>query len=217
MRLLVFILVLVLHALFGVFNSTALMYPQDINLGFAQYTGPLGLLLLATSALVWVLSYLWLSLSGLRSEAGYAKLLRDMDSLRQSLDTQEASRFAQLQAVMDTRFGELEQHLSGTESQLSGLATQLSQTQQVVTQTARPVVDIPVEIMPPLTRSTGLGSGTLGQLVHRMRLDKSDNPESPAGALPDSASHALPSSSDAAQLRQEVAALSAYLHRKLGE
>lgn len=111
MRLIVLIVVLALHGLFAVFNSTALMYPQDINLVFAQYTGPLGLLLLGTSALLWLLSYLWLSLSTLRREAESARLLRDLDSLRQSLDSQEASRFAQLQAIMDNRFKGLEERL----------------------------------------------------------------------------------------------------------
>lgn len=116
MRLIVLIVVLVLHGLFAVLNSTALMYPQDINLGFAQYTGPLGLLLLGTSALLCLLGYLWLTLSTLRREAGTARLLRDIDSLRQSLDTQEASRFAQLQAVLENRFKALDSQLAQREA-----------------------------------------------------------------------------------------------------
>lgn len=130
MRLIVLIVVLALHGLFAVFNSTALMYPQDINLVFAQYTGPLGLLLLGTSALLWLISYLWLSLSTLRREAESARLLRDLDSVRQSLDSQEASRFAQLQAIMDSHFSVLEERLDAPALPAVSLSKQENSNQE---------------------------------------------------------------------------------------
>ncbi|WP_161882995.1 LapA family protein [Deinococcus alpinitundrae] len=112
MRLILLIIVLVLHLVFGLLNIASLLAVHDINLGFAVYTGPLGLILLITSALVAVLAYVAASFSTLRREADTAKLLRDLDSVRQSLDSQEASRFAQLQASLDKRFIGLDAQLT---------------------------------------------------------------------------------------------------------
>lgn len=112
MRLILLIIVLVLHLVFGLLNIASLLAVHDINLGFAVYTGPLGLILLITSALVAVLAYVAASFSTLRREADTAKLLRDLDSVRQSLDSQEASRFAQLQASLDKRFIGLDTQLT---------------------------------------------------------------------------------------------------------
>ncbi len=111
MRLILLIIVLVLHLVFGLLNINSLMFTHDINMGFAVYTGPLGLILLITSALIAVLAYVAASFSTLRREADTAKLLRDLDSVRQSLDSQEASRFAQLQASLDKRFAGLDTQL----------------------------------------------------------------------------------------------------------
>ncbi|AZI42940.1 LapA family protein [Deinococcus psychrotolerans] len=116
MRLLLLIVVLVLHLVFGLLNINSLMFTHDINMGFAVYTGPLGLILLITSALVAVLAYVAASFSSLRREADTAKLLRDLDSVRQSLDSQEASRFAQLQAALDKRFAGLDTQLTQSRS-----------------------------------------------------------------------------------------------------
>ena len=112
MPLIILIVVLVLHLVFGILNRGALTTTQDINFGFGLYTGPLGLNLLITSALISLLAYLLYSFSALRRDAGTAKLLRDLDSVRQSLDTQEASRFAQLQASLDKRFAGLDTQLT---------------------------------------------------------------------------------------------------------
>ncbi|WP_420594983.1 LapA family protein [Deinococcus sp.] len=135
MPLIILIVVLVLHLVFGILNRGALTTTQDINFGFGLYTGPLGLNLLITSALIALLAYLLYSFSALRRDAGTAKLLRDLDSVRQSLDTQEASRFAQLQASLDKRFSGLDAQLTQGRAAASsvglskdgGNAAQLSQ------------------------------------------------------------------------------------------
>jgi hypothetical protein len=125
MRLILLIAVLVLHVVFGLLNLSSLLSIQDINLGFASYTGPLGLLILIASALISVLAYVAASFSTLRREADTAKLLRDLDSVRQSLDSQEASRFAQLQASLDKRFSGLDTQLTQGRS-VGALPTSLS-------------------------------------------------------------------------------------------
>ncbi|WP_293912763.1 LapA family protein [Deinococcus sp.] len=127
MRLILLIAVLVLHVVFGLLNISSLLTMQDINLGFATYNGPLGLFILIASALIAVLAYVAASFSTLRREADTAKLLRDLDSVRQSLDSQEASRFAQLQASLDKRFSGLDTQLTQGRS-AGALPTSLSPT-----------------------------------------------------------------------------------------
>lgn len=106
MRTAVLIVVLVLMAIFALLNTNSLMFPHTVNLGFVTYekSVPLGLVLLILATLLMLLFYFWAGITGLRAQADSAKLLRDMDSLRTSLDTQEGSRFAQLQSHLDQRF-----------------------------------------------------------------------------------------------------------------
>ena len=55
------------------------------------------------------------SADALRAQADSAKLLRDMEALRTSLDQQEGSRFAQLQTHLDERFRVLGQGSGGAD------------------------------------------------------------------------------------------------------
>lgn len=105
MRTAVLIIIVVLAVIFAVLNRHALMFGHTLNLGFVTYTGvPLGLILLLTALLLTLIFYFWAGVAGLRAQADSARLLRDMEALRLSLDSQEGSRFAQLQANMDERF-----------------------------------------------------------------------------------------------------------------
>ncbi|MBZ9750888.1 LapA family protein [Deinococcus sp. HMF7604] len=105
MRTVVLIVLLVLLGLFALLNTNALMFPHTLSLGFVTYQGvPMGLILLILGTLLMVLFYAWAGLAGLRAQADSARLLRDMEALRVSLDSQESSRFAQLQEHLDARF-----------------------------------------------------------------------------------------------------------------
>lgn len=108
MRTVVLIVIVVLAVIFAVLNRHALMFGHTLNLGFATYTGvPLGLILLLTALVLALVFYFWAGVAGLRAQADSARLLRDMEALRLSLDSQEGSRFAQLQASIDERFNAL--------------------------------------------------------------------------------------------------------------
>lgn len=110
MRTVVLIVVLVLLGLFAVLNTNALMYPHTLSLGFVTYTGvPMGLILLILATALSLVFYFWAGITGLRAQADSAKLLRDMEGLRVSLDQQEGSRFALLQTHIDERFRTLGQ------------------------------------------------------------------------------------------------------------
>ncbi len=116
MRTVVLIVVLVLLGLFAVLNTNALMFPHTLSLGFVTYTGvPMGLILLIVATLLTLVFYFWAGITGLRAQADSAKLLRDMEALRTSLDQQEGSRFAQLQTHLDERFRVLGQGSGGAD------------------------------------------------------------------------------------------------------
>ncbi|SMB89050.1 hypothetical protein [Deinococcus hopiensis] len=105
MRTALLIVILVLGGLFAFLNRHALMFPHTLNLGFVTYTAvPLGLILLVAAGILALIFYFWAGVSSLRAQADTARLLRDMETLRVSLDSQEGSRFAQLQTHLDERF-----------------------------------------------------------------------------------------------------------------
>lgn len=108
MRTIVLIAGLVLLLIFAVLNFGALMAPQPMNLVFIQYVAaPIGLLMLLVAVFAALLFYFWAGISNLRAQADTAKLLRDMEGLRVSLDSQEGSRFADLRSHLDTRMNAL--------------------------------------------------------------------------------------------------------------
>ncbi|GMA14665.1 LapA family protein [Deinococcus metallilatus] len=108
MRTIVLIIIVVLAVLFAILNRHALMFGHTLNLGFATYQNvPLGLILLLTALVLALVFYFWAGVAGLRAQADSARLLRDMEALRVNLDSQESSRFAQLQSYIDERFNVL--------------------------------------------------------------------------------------------------------------
>lgn len=113
MRTVVLIIIVVVSVVFAVLNRSALLFPHTLSLGFVTYTGvPLGLILLLTALAFALLFYVWAGVEGLRAQADSARLLRDMEALRVSLDHQEGSRFAQLQGYIDERFDALDTGMS---------------------------------------------------------------------------------------------------------
>lgn len=129
MRMIVMIIFLVLLGLLAILNRHFLTYPHTLNLGFAEYKDmPVGLMLLAASLIPMLVFYFWASVTKLRAQADTAKLLRDMESLRTSLDSQEGSRFQQLQAHLDRQFAEMQTQAlpgSGSASEVASLAAKM--------------------------------------------------------------------------------------------
>ncbi len=136
MRIVILIIFLVLIGLLAALNMNFLTDPHPLNLGFATYENmPLGLLLLGLLLIPLLIFYFWAGVTKLRAEADSAKLLRDMDALRVSLDSQEASRFAQLQSSLDQRFAELGNRAlpdskAGSASEIASLAARIDNLQR---------------------------------------------------------------------------------------
>lgn len=135
MRIVILIIFLVLIGLLAALNTNFLTYPHTLNLGFATYQNmPVGLLLLGVMLIPLLVFYFWAGVTKLRAEADSAKLLRDMDALRTSLDSQEASRFAQLQSNLDQRFNDLNSRAlpssNGSAAEIAALSAKLDAMQR---------------------------------------------------------------------------------------
>lgn len=133
MRTWFLVLVMVLLVIFAALNFDRLLVPQSVYLGFTNYHDvPLGLMLLALAALLALIFYAWAGVAELRAQASSAKLLRDMEALRVSLDSQEGSRFAQLQTYLDQKLNALPTSSESSEikalrAEVDDLALQLAQ------------------------------------------------------------------------------------------
>lgn len=127
----VLIIFLVLLGILAAMNTNFLTFPHTLHLGFATYQNlPLGLLLLTLMLIPMLVFYFWASVTKLRAEADTAKLLRDMEALRTSLDSQEGSRFQQLQAHLDRQFTAMQAQETGralpsSASEVASLAAKL--------------------------------------------------------------------------------------------
>lgn len=116
-RFVVLVLFLIVLGVLAALNTDFLTYPHTLYLGFATYRElPLGLLLLTLLLIPILVFYFWAGITRLRAEADTAKLLRDMEGLRASLDEREGGRFAQLQSHLDQRLGALESRALGSGS-----------------------------------------------------------------------------------------------------
>ena len=108
LNVVVLVIVLALLAVFAGFNLNGLLFPHTVYFGAASSSLPLGLILLVFAAVVALLFYMLAAYADLRARADSARTLREMETLRASLDQQEGSRFAQLQGYLQERFAALE-------------------------------------------------------------------------------------------------------------
>lgn len=95
------IIIVALIALLAAFNWSTLVAPSAVSLGFTEIQAPLGLLMLALTALlgVFFIAYvLWMQGSVLLEARRHAK---EMQAQRELADKAEASRFTELRAVME--------------------------------------------------------------------------------------------------------------------
>ncbi len=116
-------------------NRNTLTAPHSLSVpGLGVSTGvPVGTYLLLGWLVTAVIFALVNTFSRLRREADSARILRDMESLRSNLDKAEGSRFAELQAYLERRLGEIQSqvtaHQSGsaaTTARLDTLSNELS-------------------------------------------------------------------------------------------
>lgn len=128
MRLIVLIVSLALLGVFVALNWNFLVSLHTIHLGFASYEyAPVGVILLGLILVPMFIFYFWADITKLRAEAQTAKLLKDMESLRTSLDSKEGTRFAELQQYLDDQFATLSH--AGLSDELKTLQTRVDDVQ----------------------------------------------------------------------------------------
>lgn len=108
LRALLLSLALTLLALFTFLNWSAFNAPTTLNLGFADVSAPLGLIMLAFTTLICCLFFVYIVLqqAGVIMEARrYAKELK---SQRELADNAEASRFTELRNFLENALRRIE-------------------------------------------------------------------------------------------------------------
>jgi uncharacterized integral membrane protein len=107
LRTLLLILVLALIALFAAVNWSAFTAPTTLSLVFSTVEAPLGLIMLAATAVIAVLFLVvivYLQTSVLLEARRHAK---ELDAQRQLADQAEASRFTELRAFLEVELAKL--------------------------------------------------------------------------------------------------------------
>jgi uncharacterized membrane protein YciS (DUF1049 family) len=108
-------------------NRNTLTAGHTLNIpGFGvSQNVPVGTYLLLGWLLTALLFALVNTFSRLRREADSARILRDMESLRANLDKAEGSRFAELQAYLDRKLGEIQTQVAQQNSSSALPSTRL--------------------------------------------------------------------------------------------
>jgi uncharacterized integral membrane protein len=104
------ILAFVLLAAFATLNWVAIAAPTTLNLGFAEVSAPLGMVLLAFAAAISGLFILYIVLmqAGVILEA--RRLTKEVKAQRELADTAEASRFTELRTLIEGELSRIEAH-----------------------------------------------------------------------------------------------------------
>ncbi|MFT4241732.1 MAG: LapA family protein [Acidovorax sp.] len=119
LRSLVLLLVVAAIAALAVLNWPALVAPSEVSLGVASVQAPLGLIMLALTALLGILGVAYvLSLQGsvLMETRRHTK---ELQAQRELADKAEASRFTELRAFLDTQHQTLAQRLDQLEARMA--------------------------------------------------------------------------------------------------
>jgi len=129
LRNILLILVLSLLAIFAALNWSAIMAPMPIYLIFTTIDAPLGLILLAITALlaVFFLGFMVYLQSATLLER--QRVMRELENQRELANQAEASRFSELRAFLETELQQL--HARNQEAQ-SHVETRMVQLEQAL-------------------------------------------------------------------------------------
>jgi len=102
------VLALVVLGLFALLNWTAFTTPTTLSVGFAEVQAPLGLIMLAVTAMVSALFlfYIIMQQAGVIMET--RRNTKELNAQRDLADKAEASRFSELRTFLDTELRKIE-------------------------------------------------------------------------------------------------------------
>jgi uncharacterized integral membrane protein len=125
LRTLLLVLVLVLTAAFAAVNWSAFTATTALSLGFTVVEAPLGLIMLALTALIAVLFLVFIVYlqTGVLLEA--RRHARELEAQRQLADQAEASRFTELRAFLEK---EIARFAAETDAMRADLRTAIDQS-----------------------------------------------------------------------------------------
>lgn len=162
-RTVVMLLALACVALFAAVNWGVIIAPTTLSLIFTSVQAPLGLILLAATALLAVLflAFIVTMQTGLIMET--RRLSKDLQAQRKLADQAEASRFTELRSFMENELHQMAQHNAST---AAGIEERLRQTEQ--------------ELRTTLEQTGNTLTAYLGEIDDRMqRSGKQDFPPRP--------------------------------------
>jgi uncharacterized membrane protein len=118
LRTLLLVLVLALTAAFAAVNWSAFTAATALSLGFTTVEAPLGLIMLALTALIAVLFLVFIVYlqTGVLLEA--RRHARELEAQRQLADQAEASRFTELRAFLEKEIARLAAEIDSTRADL---------------------------------------------------------------------------------------------------
>lgn len=118
---------LAILALFASLNWAAIMAPTVLSLGIADFTAPLGLILLLVTATVAGLFFVYIVLqqAGMILEA--RRNAKELKGQRELADKAEASRFTELRAFLEAELGRLASQGNAATRELGTRCDQLEQ------------------------------------------------------------------------------------------
>jgi uncharacterized membrane protein len=128
LRTLLLVLVLALTAAFAAVNWSAFTAATALSLGFTVVEAPLGLIMLALTALIAVLFLVFIVYlqTGVLLEA--RRHARELEAQRQLADQAEASRFTELRAFIEKEIARLAAEIDSTRADLRTAIEQSANT-----------------------------------------------------------------------------------------
>lgn len=156
LRTLLLVLALVLTATFAAVNWSAFTAPTVLSLVFTTIEAPLGLIMLAITAVIAVLFLafiVYLQTSVLLEARRHA---RELDTQRQLADQAEASRFTELRAYLQAELGRLSTEAEGVRaSLLARLERSETELRSAIEQSGNTLAAYIGELEDRLERATG--------------------------------------------------------------
>ncbi len=125
LRALLLLLIFILLAIFTVVNWNAFVMPTTLSLVFATVQAPLGLIMLAVTALLAALFLAYLVYIQTAVIIDTRRSARELHAQRSLADQAEASRFTELRSFLEARLRELQSDVTEAQTRTGAQVEQL--------------------------------------------------------------------------------------------
>jgi uncharacterized integral membrane protein len=124
-RTLILLVILILIIAFAAVNWKAIVTPTTLSLGVTEVQAPLGVILLAISALLTILFLLYLVYLQTSVLLNSRRHTRQLQEQRELADKAEASRFTELRTFLETEMRELAEQSAAMQTSLTARLDQV--------------------------------------------------------------------------------------------